>query len=208
MDTLSILTFKAMVEQAHADINERADEFSALDAVCGDADHGTAMVDAMSAVKEAALEGTEFNTMLTNMAMNAMTKSCGSTSTLIGGFFLGMGLKASGTDLTKAQIKAMFQGGLQGVQNNTKAAPGSKTIMDALVPAIEAIKASEGDVNQMMLAAATAAEQGALDTVNMQASFGRARNLGERSIGSADPGATSWSCMFQAFSNTINEKHS
>lgn len=81
----------------------------------------------------------------------------------------------------------MFRGGLTGVQEQTKAKPGDKTMMDALVPAVEAIEACESDdVKTLLKAGAEAALKGAEATVDMKANFGRARNLGERSIGFAD----------------------
>lgn len=94
----------------------------------------------------------------------------------------------------------MFRGGLTGVQEQTKAKPGDKTMMDALVPAVEAIEACESDdVKTLLKAGAEAALKGAEATVDMKANFGRARNLGKRSIGFADAGATSWACLFQSF---------
>ena len=78
-----------MIDRALADVKARANEFSAMDAVCGDGDHGTAIVDALVGINESAEKGTEFKSMLGDMAMNAMSKSCGSTSTLVGAFFWG-----------------------------------------------------------------------------------------------------------------------
>lgn len=73
-------------------------------------------------------------------------------------------------------------------------------MMDALIPAIEAMQASASeDIKELLQVAAQAARQGAEETVQMKANFGRARNYGDRSIGYADSGATSWSCMFAAF---------
>lgn len=77
-------------------------------------------------------------------------------------------------------------------------------MMDALVPAVEAMQAcSDDDVVAVMQAGAKAAVAGAQATVQMKANFGRARNYGERSIGFADSGATSWSCMFQSFAQAL-----
>ena len=205
MNTLSVDNFKSMIDLALVDISARADEFSALDAVCGDGDHGTAIVDALKAIDGSAKKGTEFKAMLSDMAMTAMTQSCGSTSTLIGAFFLGMGMSVEGAELSIDQVKAMFAGGLKNIQKNTPAKPGDKTMMDTLVPAVDAmVEGSFDDMKQLFSAAKDAALVGAESTIEMKAGFGRARNLGERSIGSADPGATSWACMFNAFSKAIN----
>ena len=202
MEKLTINDFQAMLRKALEKISERADEFSKLDAILGDGDHGTAIVQAMSVIVESSEKGTEFDQMLSDMGMNVMMQISGSTSTLLGGFFLGMSdaLPSGLTELDAAQVKALFAGGLAGVQKQTKAKQGDKTMMDALIPAVEAIQATPGnDIKVILQAGAEAALKGAEETVNMKANFGRARNYGERSIGYADSGACSWSCMFDAF---------
>lgn len=206
---LTIENFKAMMNLALANIKAREEEFSKLDAIAGDGDHGTAIVTALSIIAADAQEGTEFPAMLNDMGMGVMMKTSGSTSTLLGALFMGMGEALEPLQVTDevnaAQLKAMFRGGLTGVQEQTKAKPGDKTMMDALVPAVEAIETCESDdVKTLLKAGAEAALKGAGATVDMKANFGRARNLGERSIGFADAGATSWACLFQSFAEGIN----
>lgn len=204
MDKLTVDNFKNMLRNALTCITERADEFSQLDAVLGDGDHGTAIVQAMSALVTTADKGTEFKAMLNDMSFNLMLEISGSTSTLLGGFFLGMSDHAEGSELDAAGVKAMFAGGLAGVKKQTKAQLGDKTMMDALIPAVEAMQGVESeDVKAILEAGAQAALQGAKATVDMKANFGRARNYGERSIGYADSGASSWSCMFDAFAKAL-----
>ena len=191
MDKLTIDDFKKMLRNALVCITERSDEFSKLDAVLGDGDHGTAIVQSMSALVATADKGTEFKSMLNDMSFNLMLEISGSTSTLLGGFFLGMSDHAEGTELDVAGVKAMF-------------AQGDKTMMDALIPAVEAIQACDSaDVKAILTAGAEAAVKGAEATKDMKANFGRARNYGERSIGYADSGASSWSCMFDAFAKAL-----
>ncbi len=206
---LTIENFKAMMNLALANIKAREEEFSKLDAIAGDGDHGTAVVTALTIIAADAQEGTEFPAMLNDMGMGVMMKTSGSTSTLLGALFMGMGEALEPLQVTKevnaAQLKVMFRGGLTGVQEQTKAKPGDKTMMDALVPAVEAIETCESDdVKTLLKAGAEAALKGAEATVNMKANFGRARNLGERSIGFADAGATSWACLFQSFAEGIH----
>jgi phosphoenolpyruvate---glycerone phosphotransferase subunit DhaL len=205
MQKLTVQNFISMWKCALAQVTARADEFSRLDAVTGDGDHGTAIVQALTSAVEAAEKGTEFKTMLNEMGFNVMMQTSGSTSTLFGGFLLGMSDHAEGTELDGQQVKQMFQGGLEGVQKQTKAVKGDKTMMDALVPAVDAIMANgSADLREIFAAAADAAQQGAMATVDMKANFGRARNYGERSIGSADAGALSWACMFSAFHQSVS----
>ena len=204
MKQLTIDAFKAMLDNALKHIKEREEEFSKLDAVIGDGDHGTAIVTAFTAIHRIAQNGTEFKAMMGDMGMGVMLEVSGSTSTLLGAFFLGMSDHAAGTELDAAGVKAMFAGGLANVQQQTKAQKGDKTMMDALIPAVEAMQACDSDdVKVVMEAGAKAALAGAEATVQMKANFGRARNYGERSIGFADSGATSWSCMFASFAEAL-----
>ena len=204
MDKLTITDFKAMLDVALKNIKAKEEEFSKLDAVIGDGDHGTAIVTALSCIVRSAQQGTEFKSMLTDMGMNVMLEVSGSTSTLLGALFLGMSDAAEGTELDADGVRKMFASGLANVQQQTAAKVGDKTMMDALVPAVEAMKAcTSSDIKGILDAGAKAALAGAEATVPMKANFGRARNYGERSIGYMDSGAASWSCMFASFAEAL-----
>lgn len=204
MKQLTIESFKGMLNNALKQIKAREEEFSKLDAVIGDGDHGQAIVTAFSVVVKEAEKGTEFKAMLNDMGFGVMLETSGSTSTLLGAFFLGMSDNATGTELDADAVKKMFAGGLANVRKQTKAEPGDKTMMDALVPAVEAIQSCKfDDIKVILTAGAEAALAGAKSTIEMKANFGRARNYGERSVGYADSGATSWSCMLAAFADAL-----
>lgn len=200
MDKLTIADFKAMMNKALENIKAREEEFSKLDAVIGDGDHGTAIVTALSCIVRSAQQGTEFKSMLMDMGMNVMLEVSGSTSTLLGALFLGMSDCAEGTELDAEGVKKMFAGGLANVKQQTSAQVGDKTMMDALIPAVEAIQnCPSNDIKEVLQAGAKAALAGAESTIQLKANFGRARNYGERSVGYMDSGAASWSCMFVSF---------
>lgn len=200
MDKLTIADFKAMMNKAFENIKAREEEFSKLDAVIGDGDHGTAIVTALSCIVRSAQQGTEFKSMLMDMGMNVMLEVSGSTSTLLGALFLGMSDCAEGTELDAEGVKKMFAGGLANVKQQTSAQVGDKTMMDALIPAVEAIQnCPSNDIKEVLQAGAKAALAGAESTIQLKANFGRARNYGERSVGYMDSGAASWSCMFASF---------
>lgn len=207
MDKITIADFQKMIDQALLNITARAEEFSKLDAVIGDGDHGEAIVTALNAIVKASKSGAvDFKTLLGDMGFGVMMETSGSTSTLLGGLMLGMsdGVPEGATELNAAQVKEMMRGGLEGVKKNTKAMPGDKTMMDALVPAVEAMEACpSSDVKEVLQAGATAAQVGAESTVAMKANFGRARNYGDKSIGHADSGASSWACMFASFAQAL-----
>lgn len=202
MQKLTIQDFVAMWSRALEQVKVNADEFSRLDAVIGDGDHGTAIVQALTSIVESAEKGTEFKAMLNDMGFNVMMQTSGSTSTLLGGFLLGMSDHSEGTELDASQVKEMFKGGLEGVKKQTQAQRGDKTMMDALIPAVDSmVSVDSSHIKQLLETAAQAAQKGAEETVAMKANFGRARNYGERSIGHADSGASSWACMFKAFAD-------
>lgn len=204
MQKLSVQDFISMWKCALDRVTERADEFSRLDAVTGDGDHGTAIVQALTSSVDMAGNATEYKVLLSEMGFNVMMHTGGSTSTLFGAFLLGMSDHADGSELDGPQVVKMFRGGLEGIQKQTKAGKGDKTMMDALIPAVEAMAASKtNDIRELFYAAAEAAREGALATKEMKANFGRARNYGERSIGTADAGAMSWACMFSAFHEAL-----
>ena len=204
-NTLSLADFKAMIDTALQRIKAREDEFSQLDAVIGDGDHGQAIATAMSVVAEKAATGSAFKSMLGDMGMEVLMQVSGSTSTLLGALFLGMSDGVGEvTELSAADFKKMFASALKNVQMQTKAKMGDKTMMDALQPAVDTIVGSDSeDIAEILKGAAEAAIAGAEATIEMKANFGRARNYGEKSIGTMDSGAASWSCMFAAFAEAI-----
>lgn len=198
---MTLEQFKAVWGQAAEKIAAREKEYSALDAAAGgDGDHGEAIVAATKAL--AAAEGADFKALLEDMVSHLESDVSGSTSSLYGTLFEGMAeaVEAGKTDLTAAEIADLFAAGLEELGYATKAKVGDKTFMDALIPAIEALQAhaAEGEP-AMFAAAAAAAKAGSEATAQMQAKFGRARNLGERSIGPIDAGSASnadiWACF-------------
>ena len=200
MHLLNCDQLKTMTAAALAAVTERADEFSKLDAATGDGDHGTAIVSALTAVDRVAQTGSNLKKTLNEMGFAAMCESCGSTSTLIGALFMGMSDGVDAPELDASATADMFAAGLANVQKQTKAAVGDKTMMDALIPAVQAMQAHTADGIPVMLdVAAKAAAEGAESTIGMIARYGRARNLGDRVIGHADAGATSMACIFDAF---------
>lgn len=99
MNILTIDDFRRMLLTAQKMIAERADEFSQLDAVIGDGDHGTAIVQAMNAAVEVMDKFNDFKAMFNEMGFNVMLQTSGSTSTLLGGFLLGLSDASEGAEL-------------------------------------------------------------------------------------------------------------
>lgn len=205
MEKITLDQFKAMIVNANKNIAARSEEFSKLDAALGDGDHGEAITTAFAVITKATATGADFKSMLNDMGFAVMLETSGSTSTLLGGLLLGMSDNApASAELTVPEMKKMFRGGLEGVQKNTKASRGDKTMMDSLIPAVEAIEAcTSTDAKETLEAGATAAIEGVEATKAMRANFGRARNLGDKTIGHVDAGATSWASMFESFAQAL-----
>jgi len=202
---LSIETFKAMVAAAGVDIRAEEKTFSELDAAAGgDGDHGTAIVTAFNAMQKAG--GADFKGYIKALTDALQNEACGSTSTLFGAWLQGMSDAApeGASELDAAALAAVFKGGLEEIGFTTKARVGDKTLMDALIPATEALVAAQGEgIAAMLQKAAAAAAKGSEATCAMRAKFGRAKNLGDRSIGPRDAGSASIACIFNAFAKTV-----
>lgn len=176
---------------------EQRDWLTELDAAIGDADHGINM-DRGFAALETELEK---NVPADPRAALQTAASClirtvgGAAGPLYGTFFLRAAAACAGkTALEAPDVVAMFEAGVEGVAQRGKAAAGDKTMLDALLPAVEAMRRGLADgagLAEALEAAARAAEEGMKRTIPMQARKGRASYLGPRSIGHQDPGATS-----------------
>jgi len=202
---MTLQKFKEMIEAAGTDIRAGEKRFSELDAAAGgDGDHGTAIVTAFNAMQKA--DGADFKGYLKALSDALQNEACGSTSTLYGAWIQGMSDAApeGAAELDAAAVAAMFKGGLDEIGFTTRARAGDKTLMDALIPATDALAAAAGDcLAAMFKAAAEAAAKGAESTAALRAKFGRAKNLGDRSIGPVDAGAASMACIFNAFAKAF-----
>ena len=198
---MTLEQFRQVWAKAAAKTQAREKDYSALDAAAGgDGDHGEAIVAATKAL--AAAEGNDFKSLLESMVAHLESDVSGSTSSLYGTLFEGMAdaVDAGKTELSAPELADLFAAGLEELGFATKAKVGDKTFMDALIPAVEALKAhaAEGEA-AMFAAAAAAAKAGSEATAQMQAKYGRAKNLGARSIGPIDAGSASnadiWLCF-------------
>jgi phosphoenolpyruvate---glycerone phosphotransferase subunit DhaL len=178
------------------------DRLTALDQAVGDGDHGTNMARGMTAVlgrlETEPADAAEFGK---TVGMTLVSTVGGASGPLYGTFFLRFGASAGRSDLDAAGLGAALRAGLEGVRQRGKAEPGDKTMLDAMVPALDAFDAAGGDVVAATEAAAAAAARGRDATEPLVARKGRASYLGERSAGHLDPGATSTAMLFRALAD-------
>ena len=209
-EVICISDLRRMFAEAAAQIRREQDMLSRLDCIGGDGDHGSTMVRAMDLVESAMKAENEkpLNARLKDAGWSVLGVDGGASSALLGTFIAGMGDADMGQESDCKHLAASFTAGLRAVEKQTKARPGDKTMMDALVPAVQAMEAAadagEG-VGRSMELAACAARAGAESTKDMIARYGRAKFLGEKTRGWADAGATSIALLFQGFSAALAE---
>lgn len=204
MLTLPIL--RKMLHSAATELKANSKYLCELDGVAGDGDHGIT-IGRMADVMQELLDVTTLNTMrslLDALGDAFMGINGGSAGPLWGTVFIGM---AEGIDdqaeLTDLELRKMFTQAKLDFMDISKAKPGDKTMVDALYPAIDAIIETQGSLKEIMDAAAAAAKAGAEATSQMVARFGRAKNMGERSIGTKDPGAVSIALLFDGMAKAL-----
>lgn len=174
-------------------------ELTEIDSRFGDADHGITMSKIASAISSsvAGANGT-VQQMLDDAAMSVMVLNGGSAVPLWNTWLDGLQEAApDSSEVTVEQLKAMFANALEGLSDMSGAQVGDKTMMDALIPASEAIAACTGDELDLFDEAAEAAEAGAENSRNFPSKFGRAKSYGDKTIGTPDAGAVSMARFFK-----------
>jgi dihydroxyacetone kinase-like protein len=200
-----VLKWLEVLQQVYADNRQWLTE---LDSAIGDADHGINMDRGFTAVKAemAAHPPSEIRSVFQSVATVLIRSVGGAAGPLYGTFFLRAAAACAGkTEIEAADAVALFQAGIEGVGQRGKATAGDKTMLDALLPALDAMGKGLQDgcsLGVILDAGAAAAHAGMLATVPMQARKGRASYLGARSIGHQDPGATSSYLLLQAAADT------
>jgi phosphoenolpyruvate---glycerone phosphotransferase subunit DhaL len=182
------------------EMSEHRAELVALDTAIGDGDHGTNMNRGMTKAMEklGADEQPDPGAVLKAVAMALVSSVGGAAGPLYGTLFLQMGGALAGQpEVDLPAFAAAWRKALEGVQARGKAEPGDKTMVDALIPAVEALE-SASDLDGGLRAAAQAAEEGMKATTPLIARKGRASYLGERSKDHQDPGATSTYYLFKS----------
>jgi dihydroxyacetone kinase-like protein len=197
---------KALLKKVFSGIAELLAENKAylneIDSKFGDGDHGVTMDKIASLIKSELDAWTDapISDFLSGLGDKTMCISGGSSSLLWGTFLGGLAGPVGDEEyLGMDMIGEMFSSALAELSGVTKAGAGDKTMMDAIIPAIEAIRRTPGDMPHVFAAAAAAARQGAKDTEKFVCGYGRAKNYGEKSVGTPDPGAISAGLFFEGF---------
>ena len=192
--------FALRLKRGCASVAAAEGELTEIDSHFGDADHGLTMSKIAKAISDA-VEGSEggIRSMLDDAAMAVMSLNGGSAVPLWNTWLDGMQEAApEGDEIDIPGLQAVFAKALEELDDISGAKVGDKTMMDALIPASQAIAAYEGgDEAGLFTAAARAAAEGAEASKGSVSKFGRAKSYGEKTIGTPDAGAMSMSYFFQ-----------
>jgi dihydroxyacetone kinase-like protein len=205
-------TVTRWLEGSAVSLREQRDYLTQLDAAIGDADHGTNMDRGFASVvaKLGELDGSTPPGKMLVAAGSTLVSTVGGASGPLWGTALRRAGRSLGDGATfdGAELASALEAALDGVVELGAAQPGDKTMVDALEPAVRAVRSQVDaglSAEDAVAAAAAAAEAGMQATVPLQASKGRASYLGERSIGHQDPGATSTALILRALEQAVAE---
>jgi dihydroxyacetone kinase-like protein len=204
-------TVREWIHAYAAAVAERRTELTQLDTAIGDGDHGTNMDRGMRKAVEKldSQSGDDIGALLKSVGMALVSSVGGAAGPLYGTLFLQLGAASAGREeLDLDGWTAALDAGVTGVQSRGKAQPDDKTMVDALLPAVEALRAAAGDgaaLGDALRRSADAAAEGMRATIPLEARKGRASYLGPRSIGHQDPGATSSGLLIETAANAFGD---
>lgn len=185
-----------------------------LDSAIGDGDHGTNMQRGMQAAlaKIEDADKDDIGALFKTIGTTLVSKVGGAAGPLYGTLFMQIATPlAGGTEVTPDEWAGAFASGVEGVRKRGKADIGDKTMIDALVPARDALQealAEGATFEDALERSADAAREGMESTTPLVARKGRASYMGERSAGHQDPGATSSHLLVQSAFETLRESDS
>lgn len=190
-------------------MEEQRNFLTELDAAIGDADHGINMDRGFKKVMEKlpAVEQKDIGSILRETALALISSVGGASGPLYGTFFMKAGAVAAGREqLNDGELSCLLRAGVEAVIERGRAKVGDKTMVDALVPAIDTLEGAleEGmDIKEALKRAVASAQREMKNTIPMIAKKGRASYMGERSIGHQDPGATSAWLLLKALFDAV-----
>ncbi len=193
---------QALIDRSSSAIALHAEELTSLDQAIGDGDHGVNMKRGFDAIAKAADEiiALPMGPALQKAGMTLVMSVGGASGPLYGSLLMGMGKAVAQSPTSGDDVVSMFAEGVEAVKKRGKSDAGAKTMLDVLVPVLDAIRTADTGATA---AARAAADEGLAATKDMLATKGRASFLGERSIGHLDPGARSSALLVHAVCDVL-----
>lgn len=205
LDTAGSIAMLKAVAQA---IIDQTDVLTDADLAIGDGDHGTGMRRGFEAAQEAlnANPPASVEDAFKAVGMAVLSQTGGAAGAIFGTLFRSGGKALEGRDvLDGAGLAAFLEAALDAVLKRGQVSEGQKTMVDALAPAARAASgAADRPLGEVVAVAAEAASGGVEATRDMLATTGKARSLGERSLGHVDPGAVSVSIILAAMRDHVS----
>jgi dihydroxyacetone kinase-like protein len=206
--SLNIEQTRLLLMRALRYLADEADYLNELDRAVGDGDHGTTIARGVKFVIRdlETAQPSNVNEIFVLVGKGMMKSMGGASGILYGVFFRAAQNAPATSQLDCRTLRELFVFGLRDLKLKTKAQVGDKTMVDALVPALNALELAATDsLSDALNAAAAAADQGARSTVGLVPGFGRAKTLGERAIAAQDPGASSVALLFRGLAEAVTE---
>lgn len=186
------------------------DELRRLDAALGDGDLGITVSKGAAAIREAlgALEDPVTPAGVVRAAASSFATANPSTfAALVAGGLLGGAAKvADATDFDRTAALALGRAAAERIGARGKSQVGDKTVLDALVPSLDALESTTGGVAEALDAMVEAARRGVEDTAPLRSQKGRAAWVQDRSEGEPDPGATAYLRFLEALRESFNDE--
>jgi len=207
--TLNIEYIRGIVLAIKDKMHENRDYLIKLDSVMGDGDLGLTMCKGFDSAAEAisSYDGKDIGQALLQISMS-MSNAAGTMGILLASAIMSAAkVSKEKEELEPADLVEMGYAAVEGINKRGKAKVGDKTILDSLVPAVEALDKAVKDGKELADAygdAVKAAEEGVEKTKEMVSQFGRAHYYGEKSRGNQDPGATAALIICQAIHDYLN----
>ena len=194
---------RSLIAVAAERVIASASELTALDQAIGDGDHGLNMKRGSAALLAEldAIAAKPTGEALKAVGMTLVMKVGGASGPLYGSLFIAMGKQLGDRPASLAVLPELLAAGVTAVSARGKSTAGEKTMLDVLVPVLEATRTGGSDLGARLRKAASSA---AAATVPIRATKGRAAFLGERSIGHMDPGARSSEIIIEALSHFLD----
>lgn len=201
---------KQMLQYMAHNMVKSEPELTRVDQAIGDGDHGLGIERGFSNVEQLIEQGFEAKSVgdvLTKVGTKLLTTMGGASGAIFGTLFRNGGKAVSNApELTTAVVADFLAAGLEGIRQRGGADEGAKTMIDALAPAArKAHEIAHLPLEQSMPLITAAAKQGVEATKSMIATTGKAKTLGERSLGYPDPGAISMSLILEFMTTYIVE---
>lgn len=197
-----------MVKQVALSIIDSEPYLTDADRNLGDGDHGLGMERGMKAVIEK-IESSSFNQIsdvFKSAGMAMMSSMGGASGALFGTLFRNGGKALDGEETLNSEgLKNFLNAANDGVKLRGGASPGDKTMIDALEPAAREASENSLPLYELISLVSQAADRGKEESKDMIATMGRAKTLGERSLGHPDAGACSVAIILKSMSEFINQ---